>query len=90
MNKVWQYLVIRVVGSYKGLWLGWGKISYHSAERQGAGELENGIKTLGGICNYSMRTREKKKNLIFGEIVDTMGSETVLLKGLEPATVTAP
>jgi hypothetical protein len=56
MNKVWQYLVIRVVGSYKGLWLGWGKISYHSAERQGAGELENGIKSLGAICNYSMRT----------------------------------
>lgn len=65
--------MIGVVGSYIGLWLGWGKISYHSAERQGAGELETGIKSLGAICNYSTRTREKKKNLIYGQIVDTMG-----------------
>ena len=80
----------RVAGSYKGLSLGWGKISYHSAERQGELELETGTKSLGTKCNYSMRTREKKKDLIFGEIVNAMGSEIVLMKGLEPAMLTAP
>jgi hypothetical protein len=78
--------VIRVAGSYKGLCLGFGKICYHSAERLGAGELEAAIKSLGAICKYSMRTREKKKSLFFGKFVDKMGSKIVPLAWLEPAT----